>query len=66
MNFIHVKNKVKFTYILKTSVQRFNQNLKKITLQFYIDEDLKNTCIRSRIPNSDSDESTQNIKYRVA
>lgn len=45
------------TWNIRSSSQTFSKHLSSVST---------NTCIKSRMPSSDSDESTQNTKYSVA
>jgi len=45
------------TWNIRSSSQTFSKHLSRVST---------NTCIKSRIPSSDSDESTQKTKYSVA
>lgn len=57
--FVNVKYQVQLANIFKTPIQGFNKYLK---LSFLRINSIKLTCIRSSIPSSDSDESTQKMK----
>lgn len=69
---IHMENQIQFANIFKTLVQRLDKHLSGGRI---LDSRPKNRCrtlfalrtwIRSKIPNSLSDESTQKTKYNVA
>jgi len=62
MHFVHVKDQIQLANIFETSVQNLNKNLENKNQG----EKGLLTCIRSKIPSSDSDESTQKMKYKVA
>jgi hypothetical protein len=58
-HFVEVEYEVKLANILECAIQRFHKDLPALALHFSPVSPL--TCIRSRIPSSDSAPSTTNL-----